>query len=724
MALDRHYIQAFTIEDVLLDKDTGAPMSGGLVYFYKDAQRSVLKPVYELTGTSPNYTYTQLPNPVVLSAIGTFEDADANPKIPYFFPYDADGNIELYYIYVTNSEGVFQFAREAQPYVFETELPPDQIISGDNELNNPQFVEVSFNPQVSYTYSFTAATNEEVQLAPNWTLVASGTGSIVVERVALTEVNTPSNPPYVIDINSSGLSEFVLRQRLENSPRLGARNFVSGYFIASSEDSLQHALQMEYNPSGGTLTSNIIIDQTITSDGTYNIMQGNLDVTGVINPDSAITGYVDIDIVIPVGAHVRVSSFQLVNINVAADVDFDEISTQKQKNGLFQYYENQTVQQSRDNILVNWGNVKISQFRDPTLANVTAQCSYVADQTILYQTGTSKFQFGISEIDNFVLKPQAAATDCRFALIQYIQPATINGYSGYYLSSLIRALLETIQDTTTRLKVRLIWRADAPPTIGASEPIASWANGSDPVFSAGWTAVVPLNDPAYSVSTLFDTTLGEDTMPPYTFDQMQMPNTGSDLFVGLVVYIMDALDSTTGDEDLFYLGRMSLTNTQYGVDANPVTFDQNLINCEFYYEKSYDEGTLPGTATDVGILTAYQDSFKADIDTSVFVKPTTFQINFHTPKRDIPTMALYANNGALNSVTVVAQSETAGPTFEQVESVVALAGIWGGAGDSAKRKHYTPGTLVAIEVAGFSAGADDTNAYLIYHYDADARLGT
>ena len=44
MAIDSHYIPAFSIEDVLLDKDTGAPLTGGLVYFEQDNQRGVLKP--------------------------------------------------------------------------------------------------------------------------------------------------------------------------------------------------------------------------------------------------------------------------------------------------------------------------------------------------------------------------------------------------------------------------------------------------------------------------------------------------------------------------------------------------------------------------------------------------------------------------------------------------------------------------------------------------------
>ncbi len=324
MALDSRYIQAFTIEDVLLDKDTGAPLSGGKVYFYQDLQRTVLKAVYELTGTAPNYTYTQMANPVILSSIGTFEDTMGNPKIPYFFPYDADGNIERYYIAVYSSEDVFQFAREAQPYIFGTVIPPDQIINGENLLANPQFVEVSFNPQEPHTYTFVAASNEVVQVAPDWTLVVSGTGSVIVERIALTATDTPSQPPYVLDIECLGVNSIILRQRLFESPRLLAGIYITGFFIAASEDSLPHPLQMQYNPSAGTLDSNVIIDEVITGDGSYNVLQGNLLIAGTINPDPATTGYVDIDIIIPAGSHISVSSFQTVGINTPVNLAFDK----------------------------------------------------------------------------------------------------------------------------------------------------------------------------------------------------------------------------------------------------------------------------------------------------------------------------------------------------------------------------------------------------------------
>ncbi len=454
-------------------------------------------------------------------------------------------------------------------------------------------------------------------------------------------------------------------------------------------------------------------------------MQGNLEITGVINPDGANVGYVNIDVVIPVGAHIRISSFQLVNVNVAEDVDFDEVSTQKQKNGLFQYYENSLVYMPRTNILTNWGNIKITQFSNKAVTSISAQCSYVADQTILYQTGANKLRFGIDEQSNFIISPQASATDCRFALIQYVDPENAANYWDYWVSCLTRAILSTDHGSSIRLKTRVIWRDTLPSSISAVEPIASWANGSDPVFSAGWTEIAPLNDPAYVISTLGSNDAGASVYPPYAFDQFQLPaptNSGAQT-LGFVIYIMDGLDSTSGTEDAMFLNRISLTPNQFAIDASHVTSAQNLVDCEFYYEKSYSYDTLPAAATDINIMTSYQYSYKANLDTAVFVRPTTFFINYRTPKRTVPTLTIYANNGTAASVTVVAQSEVGGPTFEQVEAVTALFGIWGAAAAGVKRSEQVPSTLTAIQVNGFTTGADVTSAYLIYHYVADSRIG-
>lgn len=85
-----------------------------MITFYQDKQRTILKPIYTLSGDS-SHTYVALPNPLRLSAVGTIQDANGNTVLPFYFPYDEQGNVELYYITVESRYGQLQFTREAWP---------------------------------------------------------------------------------------------------------------------------------------------------------------------------------------------------------------------------------------------------------------------------------------------------------------------------------------------------------------------------------------------------------------------------------------------------------------------------------------------------------------------------------------------------------------------------------------------------------------------------------
>lgn len=120
MALDPRFIITSDIDTYYVDKDTGLPLSAGIVTFYSDINRTIKKPVYQITGSPPNYTYSVLPNPCILSDVGTFQDAMQNNIVPYYFPYEgtpssSSGSIELYYITVESSGLVNQLTREGWP---------------------------------------------------------------------------------------------------------------------------------------------------------------------------------------------------------------------------------------------------------------------------------------------------------------------------------------------------------------------------------------------------------------------------------------------------------------------------------------------------------------------------------------------------------------------------------------------------------------------------------
>lgn len=148
IGLDPRFMLCFPLQEGFLDKDTGMPLSGGIVTFYEQNSQTVLKPVYTLSGNGPfsDSSYIELPNPMILSAIGTFVDDNGNDIVPYLFPYDGTpstttNTVDLYYITVYSASGVFQFSRQAWPNISSgSPTPPITINSFDNFIPNGQFL--------------------------------------------------------------------------------------------------------------------------------------------------------------------------------------------------------------------------------------------------------------------------------------------------------------------------------------------------------------------------------------------------------------------------------------------------------------------------------------------------------------------------------------------------------------------------------------------------------
>jgi hypothetical protein len=342
MAIDSRYIPAFSIEDVLLDKDTGAPLSGGLVYFEQDNQRGVLKPVYQITGTSPNYIYTQLPNPMTLSSIGTFEDALSNPVVPYFFPYDANGDVEYYYVRVTSSDDVPQFAREAVPYVGSQDNA--EVLSViTNELSNPQFVEVKFDTSNgAYTYSFTGATDQVVSIAPDWDLIVTAptTGTVTVTQLTPAgSLNIITNPGTLLTITSAGITKLQLRQRIYGSPNLWGSGYLSGTFVAKTYSGTSVTLNMYYSQSNGVVVDQLLVSALLPASGNYEQFPGSFFIPPSTSNQSFPTAYVDIYFDIPLSVQIDITSVMVAYTGTTsiADINYDQESLARQIDHLYHY---------------------------------------------------------------------------------------------------------------------------------------------------------------------------------------------------------------------------------------------------------------------------------------------------------------------------------------------------------------------------------------------------
>ena len=717
------YIPLFSIEEILNNKDTGLPLSNGTVSFFRDSQQGTPKSVYKLTGSSPSYTFADMGAVLTLGISGTFVDDNGDPFVPYAYPYTTSGALDLYYVVVESEDEVAQFTRNAVPYTGSGEVTPESRINTENELSNPQFVEVNFPAGVT-TLTLTGS-NTVTAVAPGWDLITSGSDTVTLERLEPTDAEVPTNPPYALSILAgSGFgSSVTLRQRLLNSPGLLRGSYVSGTLTARVISGGGTAISMSYAPSTGTATT-IIASTAISTDGAYHPIKGNALIDEQANA-AASTGYVDINVVIPTSRSVAITSLQIVGTATSIDVPFDEQTADRQKDHLFHYYEDAAVHQPKSNLLTGWTfGLNPWQFRTTSNSNVATN-TYTADQTIVIQQNYVNSAVGNNisvargtAAQNYAFNVRAVTATNKFALLQYIDPSTIRPYWGQTLSVMLRGslILGAGHTTTPQFKVRLIYRDSLPATTAQAVPVSSWTNVDNSIPGlAGWTYITPVNDPTYTLTS---------TAQNFAFDGFDLPASSSnDMTLGIMVIMMNNLNqAATADQLLF--DRVSLVHSDFAVDAAPETWDESLRKCQFYYEKSYDTATLPAALTYSGSLQFDQICY---YNGSIYIASTKpFYFNFKNVKRtSSPTMTFYnPENGGSNQFE----------TYIYVQGPLAVT-----AQNPQANAFSTYYTIVTTTANGLSADIPSSvpilaqtaalgsvprfSAQNYFHYTADARLG-
>ncbi len=93
---------------------------------------------------------------------------------------------------------------------------------------------------------------------------------------------------------------------------------------------------------------------------------------------------------------------------------------------------------------------------------------------------------------------------------------------------------------------------------------------------------------------------------------------------------VNACDNTAND---FRLAKVKFEPGQVATPFVTPDFEQELVRCQRYYEKSYNLDVDPGTITDVGIIFGYQQGTRV----------TTELQRKLIPKRVTPTIKWYSN---------------------------------------------------------------------------------
>lgn len=726
---DTHYVACFPLQEYFVDKDTGLPLSAGQVFFYKDTDRETKKYVYQQVQLPDGtYDFVILNDPIILTSVGTFADDSGNDIIPFLYPFDANGNLELYFIRVYSSTGVLQFTREAWPPNVRAQGTETDIFEGnDNQISNPQFVEISYTPDpntLNHIYSVSTA-GETHEIAPDWTIVTNGTGTVTVQQLAITDITMPTLAPYSMRLSASaGITSFKLRQRITKSPRLMGSGYLSAVMVAKSFLASEIALSMDYVASNG-YTVNLISAST-SSDGSYTVLQNSSSaLIETTNTDSPDTGYVDIVITIPVLADVAITSVQIVSvIDATSSTPFLQISEPRQIDHLFHYYKDPLEYKPIPSYLVGWDfPLNPAQFATGASRGVAAtaiganKSKYVWDQTIVFQSADSGITVSSGTANELLLTASVAT---KMAIIQYL-PSDI---ARKILNAPICVNVSAKASVATIATVSLWYTTDASlPNIQAppggtnlSLVLTLDASGKPSSFNGNWTEVPRLEgDAKFQIGTSSTTNFNDYGFSTWDMQGIAACNTAT--YFAIVVGTAEiAINETVG------FNSVSLQAGNIPTRPAPQTQDEVIRECQRYFEKSYSISTLIATATYTNSLTFPMPIYPPAGDAtnaahSIYVQP--FGYNYKAIKKDNSSIITYysPDTGTINKLHATIYNNAAAVTGNDVNAT-----LWTSTREGDQATQMIPNSGAPLITSGLFVGAGQSGC-VEFHYTADDRLG-
>ncbi len=640
-----NFVESPSIQNVFRDKDTGLPLAGGIVTWYSDTARAVKKSIYQQVRLPDNtYEFVELNNPVTLSGIGTYADDNGNDINIYTYPYEGSpldaqrGAIELYYVVVTNADGVLNETREAWPPNVTSSGTVTSFQSPTNELSNPQFSVVSFYPVSGFTFSVSTA-NQVTNIAPDWDIVTTGTGTVTVSQVAVADKSAPSHPPYAIQISSTGITTLHLRQRLRITSRLLLNSYVSGTFVAQAMTNPPAILSLNYMPSSSstsTLVETICEGVAITNSYTT-ISNSQAVLIDITNPDNAPTGYVDIYIDIPPSSNVQISSVQIVAVkNQDSSTAYMQQSNEREIDHLFHYYNLPLQKKPIQSFLCGWDFAMNPAQLGPGFAPqaVGANKSYYTwDQTILFQSIDSAITTSRVAASNILALTSTLAT--QIGIIQYL--------SGQEAKRVLNALKNGLSvniaigsSVSVNFTVSLWWKATGIGTgMTTNDSLVSGLDTNGfPTVTAGWTEITRTNTPR-STFTSTGSTITDFGFPLYQDSSAYLTGVAFAIVVGS--NLVPIANTVIVD---------SISLVEGNIPTRPAfkTENETLHECQYYFQKSFVAGVTPAQAVgpNMGEFMGLQFNPGGTAGSLGVI------VNFTSEMRAIPSVITY-NPGAANS---------------------------------------------------------------------------
>lgn len=596
-------------------------------------------------------------------------------------------------------------------------------LSTSNQITNPQFSLISF----SAPYTQTGAAAQDIEVAPGWQLSLLGSGNVTLDIEPLNDdaatVN-PTNAPYALRITTSGSwSSVILKQRFNQNGMLWAEKYVSNVITAKAITVNQVIASRLIDSEGNTLAD--LIDTTATLEFIEYPGNSGDPLPATQNTDVPPAAWIEYQLILPNTCDILLTSFQLLVGQTGITSTFEQDSIERQVDHTFHYYRESLLFMPKDSVLTGWNfGLNPWQFQNPTQSNVASSigaAAYRADQTIVIQqnyvaagVGDNVSTGRAPASQNYGFKVQAVTNKNKFALIQYIDPATARPLWGNALSAVVKVFSQKQTALATLgIKMKLLSRTSLPSTLSQTEPVLSWAEDGEPTFGAGWSPILAQNDPVYYI---------ENGVNELVFNNFVLPASSSDdMTLACVIYTLNPM-TESGTPDYLVFNDISLVVNEFAVASNPKTYENTLHDCYRFYETSYlpGGGDVPrATPTEYqGAVLAPMYAESAGGNVNVF--PAGFEYRYKAIKALNPVLGFYSPF-ELTPNRVEAYSIGAAVANNRVVKTANF-----GAPDATSNSIYSfmfEGFANATMVPAHLGSGNNGSGHILYHFTADARLG-
>jgi hypothetical protein len=218
---------------------------------------------------------------------------------------------------------------EVDNYVAGTggSAPVDTVaFASSNEITNPQFALMNLQNPVTISGTDPAP----IELAPGWTLLLAGTGTVTITQVPLNNSNSnPSNAPYALRLTMNGWTSgsAMLRQRFIQNGMLWANKIVSTAITAQVNGTTQ-TISANLVDSNNSVVANVLPLTSVNE--AWNEYTGHAQLPATTNPDVPPSAYLDYLLLLPSNIDIYTTSVQLVVQDLPVEPSFDQDSINRQ----------------------------------------------------------------------------------------------------------------------------------------------------------------------------------------------------------------------------------------------------------------------------------------------------------------------------------------------------------------------------------------------------------